>query len=157
MGDQSLENKLSENPWFKSLKPIHFQKLVEIAVEKSWPKGAIIFREGDQNDYLYLIEDGRIALEIYVPSQGRVTILTLGSNDLFGWSAVTPVAGTRTASARAIQPAQAIGFDSQALREACDADHELGYQVYRRMNNVVAGRLSATRLQLLDMYAQTKG
>lgn len=156
MGDQKLADKLRENPWFQALEPHHFDKLISIASEKNWAEGVIIFREGDRNDFLYLIEEGRVALDIYVPGRGRVTILTLGPTDLFGWSAVIPVVGKRTSSARAMQPTTAVAFDSQALRQASEEDHDLGYQVYRRLTNVIAGRLTATRLQLLDMYAQTK-
>ncbi len=156
MGNQSIADKLAGNPWFRVLDPPHFQKLVEISTEFEWEEGDLLFREGDQADFLYLILEGQVALEIYVQGQGRITILTLGSNEIFGWSAVLPVAGTRTSSARAMRPTRAIAFDSQALRQACDEDHDLGYHVYRRLTNVVAGRLSATRLQLLDMYTHTR-
>ena len=92
----------------------------------------------------------------FISGQGRATILTLGPTEIFGWSAVTPVVGTRLAAARAVIPTQAIEFDSQALRRVCDEDHDLGYYVYRRLTNVMAGRLSATRLQLIDMYASSR-
>ena len=36
------------------------------------------------------------------------------------------------------------------------SERELLDQVYRRLTNVIAGRLSATRLQLLDMYASSR-
>ena len=135
------------------MEPPHFQRLVDIATIKNWDEGDTIFREGERDDNLYLILEGQVALEVYVEGHGRITILTLGLDEIFGWSAALPVVGTRTASARAMRATQAIAFDSEALRQACEEDHDLGYHVYRRLTNVVAGRLSATRLQLLDMYA----
>ena len=157
MGDRTIAEMLEANPWFQALEPPLFQKLVDIAAVKNWDEGDTIFREGDRDDNLYLICDGQVALEVYVQGHGRITILTLGPAEIFGWSAVIPVEGTRTASARAMRATQTIAFDSEALRQACDEDHDLGYQVYRRLTNVVAGRLSATRLQLLDMYARRRG
>lgn len=148
---------LRTNPWFQALKPSHFQKMVDLASIKQWGEGDMIFREGDPGKFLFLILEGHVALEIYVPGQGRKTILTLGPDDVFGWSAVLPVVGTRTASARAVTPTRAVAFASHALREACELDHDLGFHVFRRLTNVIAGRLSATRLQLLDMYAHDKG
>jgi len=148
---------LRANPWFQALKPSHFQKMVDLASVKQWREGEMIFREGDPGQHLFLILEGHVALEIYVPGQGRKTILTLGPDDVFGWSAVLPVVGTRTASARAVTPTQAVAFASHALRKACELDHDLGFHVFRRLTNVIAGRLSATRLQLLDMYAHDKG
>lgn len=155
--DEKLAAILTRNPWFQALLPDHFQKLVAIASDERWGDDQTIFREGDPGKHLYLILEGQVALEIYVPGQGRITILTLAADDIFGWSAVLPVVGTRTASARAVHATRAIAFDSQALRDACETDHELGFHVYRRLTNVIAGRLSATRLQLLDMYGQQRG
>jgi CRP-like cAMP-binding protein len=97
-----------------------------------------------------------VAIEKHIPGRGRVTLLTLGSSDLFGWSSLVPVINTRTANARAVTLTQAVTFDSVALQQACDEDHHLGYLVYRRLTNIIAGRLSATRLQLLDMYSRPR-
>jgi CRP/FNR family transcriptional regulator, cyclic AMP receptor protein len=94
-----------------------------------------------------------VALDIYVPARGRMTILTVGPGEIFGWSALLPIIEIRTASARTLQKTTAVAFDSPALRALCEEDHELGFLVYRRLANVVAARLTATRLQLLDMYA----
>jgi CRP-like cAMP-binding protein len=153
MTREALADILGQNPWFKGLKPDHFEKLLAIADLSEWPEGKTIFAEGDQDPTLYLILEGRVSIEKYIPGRGRVTLLTLGPSEIFGWSAVVPVIGTRTASARAIAPTRAVTFDTVALQRACDEDNELGYLVFRRLTNVIAGRLSATRLQLLDMYS----
>lgn len=151
-----LADILSQNPWFQSLEPAHFEKLLAIAGIATWEDGQTLFAEGESDDHLYLVLKGRVALDKSIPGRGRVTILTLGPSEIFGWSAVVPVVGTRTATARAVGPTQAVIFDSAALRQACDDDHDLGYLVYRRLTNIIAGRLSATRLQLLDMYAGSR-
>lgn len=153
MNEQALSQVLKANPWFERLSENHLTKFNEISYLTSWEADKLIFREGDRDHNLYMIMEGRVALDISVPTRGRVTILTLGKDDVFGWSAVLPVEMIRTASARTILKTDAIVFDAVALREACDQDHELGYLVYRRLTNVIAGRLSATRLQLVDMYA----
>lgn len=153
MKQQSLSDTLHANPWFAALEPQLFEKMVAIASEVSWSAEQVIFREGDQDDHLYFVLEGQVALEIYIPARGRVTILTIGPDEIFGWSAVVPVIQKRTASARAVLPSRAVTFNGAALRAACDEDHDLGYHVYRRLTNVIAGRLTATRMQLLDMYA----
>ena len=140
-------------PWFKELKPVHFEMMAGIASVQSILEGSELFREGDREDCLYVIIEGRVALEIFVPGRGRVRILTAEPLDVIGWSSVTPMVRTRTASARAVLPSKVIGFNSEKLRKLCDADHELGYFVMRRIANIIAGRLMVTRLQLLDMFA----
>ena len=156
MASESLADILNQNPWFQSLEPAHFEKLMAIAGISAWEDGQTIFAEGVKDDQLYLILEGRVALDKSVPGRGRVTILTLSPSEIFGWSAVVPVVGMRMATARAVGPTRAVTFDSVALRQACDDDHDLGYLVYRRLTNIIAGRLSATRLQLLDIYAGSR-
>lgn len=154
MDEQSDPRKIMENiPWFQELKPEHFKKLAEIASVHIFPEGSELFREGDREDRLYVVIEGRVAIEIFVPHRGRVTILTAEPLDTVGWSSVTPNIRTRTANARAVITSKVIGFDSNALRNLCEEDHELGYFVYRRIANIIAGRLLVTRLQLLDMFA----
>ena len=156
MENQELKSLFQQNPWFQSLEPHHFSKMVEIATLVELLEGEILFAEGDEVDHLYFLVEGRIAIEIYIPDKGRRTILTVGPNDVFGWSSVTPFLRIRTASARASMPSKAVAFDSKALVQACEEDHDLGFHVYRRLTNIIAGRLSATRLQLIDMYAQAR-
>ncbi|MFN2224470.1 MAG: Crp/Fnr family transcriptional regulator [Chloroflexota bacterium] len=153
MARRKLAKILRQNPWFQSLAPDHFQKVLAIATLSEWLEGKTIFSEGEQDPRLYFIIEGRVALEKYIPSRGRMTLLTLGPSEIFGWSAVVPVIGTRTATARAVALTRAVTFDTDALQQLCDEDHDLGYLVFRRLTNVIAGRLSATRLQLLDMYS----
>jgi CRP/FNR family transcriptional regulator, cyclic AMP receptor protein len=153
MSQSSLVEMLQANPWFGSLSREHFETFIGLSTERRWPAGHVIFREGERDDRLYLVLEGRVALEIHVPARGRVTILTIGPDEIFGWSAAVPGVQTRTASARAVQATYGIACDAAALRAACERDHDLGYHVYRRLTNVIAGRLTATRLQLLDIYA----
>ena len=47
---------------------------------------------------------------------------------------------------------QGLKFDAEWLREKCAQDQELGYLVFKQLLTVLANRLAATRLQLLDIY-----
>ena len=102
---------------------------------------------------MYVVLEGRVAIEISVPGRGRMRILTADPMEVIGWSSVTPVVRQRTAGARAVLPSRLVAFDADELRRLCDDDHDFGYIVMRRLANVVAGRLMTTRLQLLDMFA----
>jgi CRP-like cAMP-binding protein len=153
MGKKTLTELLRANPWFATLGEPQFEAMLAIASEASWPAKTEIFREGERNENIYLICKGQVAIDISVPMRGRTTLLTLSDGDVFGWSAILPVVRIKTASARTIQDTHAIVFDGVAMEEACKRDHELGYYVFRRLTNVVAARLTATRMQLLDMYA----
>lgn len=154
MKDKSeIISAFQATPWFHELGPEHFNKLVNIANIKNVEAGEELFKEGDKEDCLYVIIEGRVTLEIYIPGRGRMRIYTAEPTDIVGWSSVTPVVRQRTAGARAVLPSKLICFNAADLYNLCNEDHDLGYVIMRRLSNVVASRLLTTRLQLLDMFA----
>lgn len=150
---QEIRAALQTIPWFQELKPEHFDLLCGIASLREVEPGEILFREGDKEDYLYIVLEGRVAIEIFVPGRGRMRIYTAEPMEIFGWSSATPVVRQRTASARAVLPSRLAVLEAVKLRQMSEEDHDLGYVVMRRLANVIASRLLVTRLQLLDMFA----
>lgn len=116
------------------------------------PAGTVLFREGSRNRNLYLIRSGRLALEMNVPGRGAVRILTLGPGEMAGWSALLDQ-GKMTASALAVQDSEVIVAAADKLRQLCETNHDFGYHLMRQMAAALSERLVATRLQLLDLFA----
>jgi CRP-like cAMP-binding protein len=127
------------------------ERLAGISTPVSWAADAIIFREGDRDSVLYVVEAGQVAIEISVPGRGRVTILTVGPGEVFGWSSLF-YQRPKTASARTLEATAAFAIDAVRLREFCEADCQMGYILTQRILDVVSERLKATRMQLLDIY-----
>jgi len=150
---EKLKTELEKIPWFQELKPGDLQKVVEISQLRSVKAEEILFREGDKEDCLYVVVDGRIALDMFIPHRGKVRIYTVEPWDVFGWSSVTPNIHQRTAGAMAVTDGLVVCINSPKLRQACEEDHDLGYLVMRRLTNIIASRLLVTRLQLIDMFA----
>lgn len=129
-------------------------ELAAIANYAEFAAGTVIFLQGETNRDLYLICSGRVGLDMYVPARGTVRILTLSRGELLAWSALIGD-GHMTATATALEPVRAIAVDGSKLMDLCDNRHDIGYQVMRRLAWALATRLTATRLQLLDLYAHT--
>ena len=144
--------ELNRIPWFKELQPRHVRKLASITTLRQVKAGEVLFREGDKEDYVYIVIDGRVALDLFVPHRGKVRFYTAEQWEIFGWSGVTPTVRQRTAGATAVVDSRVARTSAEDIRQACDEDHDLGYEVMRRLANVVAARLLVTRLQLLDMF-----
>src|SRR5262249_42592616 len=125
--------------------------LAQIATPVQWPAGAMIYREGDPGSPLYLLEEGRVSIELAVPGRGPVLMLTVGPGDVFGWSSLFHDR-PKGARARASVPSRGWALDSARLRALCDADPVLGYALTRRLLQVVSERLRASRIQLIDVY-----
>jgi len=152
MKTEMLINSLGSMEFTQGLESKHLEKLASIAREVTFAEGETIFHEGDMDDEVYLVQEGQVAVEIHVPGRGRITILTVGPGQLLAWSSLFPPQ-RKTASGCTLSPTRAIAIDGAQLREACEADHDLGYTVIWRVAGLVAERLKATRLQLLDMFA----
>lgn len=149
-----IKLELQKIPWFRDLKIHHLDKIAQISFLRRIKAGEVLFREGDREDSVYVVLDGRIALDMLVPPRGRVRFYTAEIWDIVGWSSVTPVVRQRTAGATAVTDCLIAGVEAEKLRQLCDEDHDLGYLVMRRLANIIASRLMTSRLQLLDMFGE---
>jgi CRP-like cAMP-binding protein len=120
-------------------------------------KDEMLFRQGDTQDYLYILIEGRVAVELYSPVRGSLRVFTAEPLDVVGWSSATPVVRQRTASARAVLDSRLVALNAAGLNRLCEEDSELGFLVMRRLANVVAGRLMICRLQLVDLFGHPEG
>jgi CRP-like cAMP-binding protein len=152
----NLEEILAEHPFLKGLDPPHLELIAGCASNVRFNKGDFIFREEDEADRFYLIRHGLVALDVFVPQRGPVTIDTIQEGDVLGWSWLFPPYSWHF-DARAVQLTRAVAFDGKCLREKCDKDVELGYALVKRFAQVIMQRLQSARLQLLDIYGDTKG
>ena len=53
-----------------------------------------------------------------------------------------------------LQDLHALAFDAAALRALCEEDTAFGYELMRRLLAVVADRLQATRLLVMDTHSR---
>lgn len=132
------------------------ERIADVGRVRQVSAGTQLFREGSDYGQLLIVARGRIGLDMHVPGRGAVRILSLGPGDVIAWSVLLGN-GTMTASAQAVEPAQLVEVDANALRTLCERDHTVGYYVVERLGNAVANRLVATRLQLLDLFANSAG
>jgi CRP-like cAMP-binding protein len=149
---ETLERILTEHPFFEGLEPAYVQLLVSCASNVRFDAGQAIFREGEQASHLYLLRQGKVALEINAPHRRPIVIQTLDQGDILGWSWLVPPYHWRF-GARAVQMTRAIALDGKCLRTKCEENHDLGYALLKRFAHLIDERLQATRLQLLDVYA----
>jgi CRP/FNR family transcriptional regulator, cyclic AMP receptor protein len=154
MGDQEELLAVFAGSWFGKALPAHARmRLVECASLREYPTGAVILTEQDETRIFGIVTAGRVGLRVLVPERGSVTILTVEPGDVLGWSAlVGPHRSTSTAVA--LEPTTVLAFDPSALRAALSADDALAATLYPRLLEAVTRRLTATRQQLLDLYAQ---
>ena len=148
---QTLETILAEHPFFKDISPQYMPLITGCASNVRYSSGAYIFREGEDATHFYILRHGKVALETYVPQHGPVIIETIEAGEVLGWSWLFPPYRWHF-SARVVEPTRAIALDGICLRQKSEEDHDLGYELLKKVAHIMMDRLQATRIQLLDMY-----
>lgn len=144
---------LAEHPFFHDLPREDLEFIATCGRNVAFRAGTRIAREGDDADDFYVIRKGRAAIEIYAPGRGSLPVQTVGEGDILGWSWLFPP-HRWVFDVHALQDVRAIALDGRCLREKCEANHEVGYQLMRRFAEILTRRLEATRIQLLDLYSE---
>lgn len=153
---RTLETVLSQHPFFGELDPAYLKLIAGCGVNVHFNAGEMIFREGGPADRFYIIRQGKIALEIPAPDLGSITVETLGENEVLGYSWLFPPY-VWSFDARAAESTRAVALDGVCLRGKCEEDPKLGFDLMKRFAQVMAERLQATRLQLLNLYYSSSG
>jgi CRP/FNR family transcriptional regulator, cyclic AMP receptor protein len=122
--------------------------LAATASEAMFPAGHRVFADGGYVGSFWLIESGYVALDVQVPGEHPVIIGTVGIGGLLGWSWLLPPCQWAFGAVCATQ-VRAIEFSAAAVRDRCAADPELGYELTRRMFQVLAQRLQDTKDKLI--------
>lgn len=153
---KDIAQLLGELPLFESLSDRTRVVIAGCGGNRVFGDGDFILREGEREDRFYVIRAGSIALEVFVPERGPLMIETLHQGDPVGWSWLFPPYRARF-DARALGAVHTIEFDGACLRDKCDADPALGYELMKLFGGVMVERLQHTRLRLLDIYAPVAG
>jgi CRP-like cAMP-binding protein len=148
---ENLMAILNRYPFAEELQPCHVEKLCNMACEVTFKKDEIIFREGDECKWFYLLMTGKVLLEIPI-GNCVVGLETLGTGDELGWSSML-MRESRHFQARALETTTALAFDGAELYRACREDKSFGYALLYRVLGVVARRMQATRMRLVDIYS----
>jgi len=149
---ETLERIIAEHEFFAGLESYYTGLLVGCGANVRFHPGTYIFKEGEEASEFYLIRSGKVALELFAPQRKPIVVETLGDGDILGWSWLLPPYLWKF-HAHAVQDTRAIALDGKCLRNKCEQNHDLGYELLKRFAQIMERRLEATRLQLLDVYA----
>jgi CRP-like cAMP-binding protein len=152
---KTIASTLKELSFFKGMSEEHLKALAECAKNVQFKTGEVIFKEGDESNWFYVLKSGKVAIEVNVVGRGGMIIQTISEGDVLSWSWIVPPY-KKHFGARAMQLTRAIAFDGVCVRNKCEQDHSLGYELFKRFAVIISQRLDATRLQLIDMYGGKK-
>jgi len=144
---EKFEKEVAAHPFLLGMNEQHVRLLADCAMRSHFHTDGIIFREGETANRFYLIMRGKVRLESSTLGE-PVPIDEIHDGDLLGWSWLFPPYAWHF-TARALEETDAIFFYGTILREYCEKDHSLGFELFKRMSAVMLRRLQAARQKLM--------
>lgn len=144
---------LSEHAFFRDLPKDDLDFISGCAKNVVFKENQVIANRGSPANEFYLIQEGQVAITLNISGQKTFILNTLGAHDILGWSWLIPPYEW-TFSAHAMQTTRAIEINGACLRNKCDHDTRLGYELLRRLVGVLVSRVDAAHLHILDVYGE---
>ena len=135
-------------PFFDRLSNRQLKSVSDIMFERTYDADESIFEEGQPGAALFLILDGKVAIEIYREA-GTTRLAVLENGAFFGEMALldeTP----RSANARALERTQTLALYRNDLNELVHRDAKTSCQIYRSLAGMIGDRLRLTN-ELVQM------
>ena len=148
---ETMATRVALHPFLAGMNRNHLALLTDCAIPVKFKKGETILREGEMANRFYLIETGEVVLESGPRFGKAVVVDRIGAGDLVGWSWMFPPYAWHF-TARAVEPTSAIFFYGTILREYCERDHSLGYELFKRMAPIMLKRMQSAREKMLAVY-----
>ena len=149
----TIHEQLATHPFFTGFAPAMVDRIAGFTGERTYAKGALVAHEGTDADLFHLVLAGRAGIEIVAPGVRPMVISTVHGGEVIGWSGFDEPHRWHF-DVVALDDLHTLAVDAAELRAACDDDHELGYRLARRLTQVVASRVEATRHQVVDLYGR---
>ena len=143
-----LSPALATHPFLHGMCDDHLAVLAQVATEVTFPAGYRLFEDGGNATRFWLIESGRVALDLQIPGDGPAVIEHVGMSELLGWSWLFPPYQWAF-GAVTVTTVKAFEFDAVEVRAHCASDPELLYDLTQRIAQILAHRLRTTRVRLL--------
>ena len=142
---------LAAHPFFKGLDSRFLELVLACASRETFKPGEFLCRDDEEATKFYVIHQGRVSVEIFRARRGPVTVQSLGETDVLGWLWFEKPYHWHL-DAKAKELTRVISLDVGCLRDKCEQDHDLAYELMRRYAHHLAVQFRVTKLQLADMY-----
>jgi CRP/FNR family transcriptional regulator, cyclic AMP receptor protein len=140
---------LESQPFLRGMSERQLELIAEESMLAEFKADERILYQGGPANRFYLILEGRVELESPVAGGDGIRIQTLVTGDVLGWSWLFPPYYWHF-GARAVTPVKAIFFYGTRLREMCEENHDFGYELMKRVSEIVIKRLQDVRRGLAE-------
>ncbi len=150
-GQIELAGRLRRLPIWSRFSDEQIFKLTRVVHEELHELGSPIFGHGDQSRDLYLIEEGRVAIE-RPTHYGTFGLGEVGPGELIGEVNFITLR-ERSADALATEPSRLLRLDAAELDRLSEDDPDLAVQLYWSFWRSLAKKLRSTNAQLRGFFS----
>ena len=117
MGEEqaSAVELLARVPLLSGLEPTELERIAQVAIPRSFPKGARVFHEGDRSDACYVIRSGEVRVTREHSDGRAIALATLGTGELVGELALLD-GGVRSASVEALTEVELLAVSATDMK-----------------------------------------
>lgn len=139
---KTITSVLATHPFLAGMSKPHLELLAGESMLMEFRENNIIFREGQLANRFYLLLEGEVALESSASEKDGVSSLIeiIRARGTLGWSWLFPPYRWHF-DARALKTTKVIFIYGTRLRELCEQDHDLGYELMKRTAQIVIEEL----------------
>ena len=126
MGEEqaSAVELLARVPLLSGLEPTELERIAQVAIPRSFPKGARVFHEGDRTDACYVIRAGEVRVTREHPDGRAIALATLGPGELVGELAMLD-GGVRSASVEALTDVDLLAVSAADMKGLLERNAEI--------------------------------
>ena len=127
-------------------------KLTPITDLLRFEQEEFIFRQGDKSGRLYMLQKGKVLLELEVTDNITVSVSAIKPGQTFGWSAMLDQE-TYSVNALCSEPCEVLSIREEKLKAIFDKDHSMGYIMSQRLLVIMKKRYDIRTEQFIKTIA----
>jgi CRP-like cAMP-binding protein len=121
---------LQRSPLFRGLSPPALERIAELAVQRAYRSGEVVFSQGDPGDALYAVVTGKIRISAGAADGREIFLNIMEPGDTFGEIALLD-GGTRTASATAMIQSDLVSIRREHFLAVLEREPRVALELLR--------------------------
>ena len=136
---------------FKKFNDAQLTALQKCAQKVVFKKKDILFNEGEDSEYVWIVMDGKVGLRYDPPGKAiskHKTVSFISEPQVFGWSCFVPPYKYRMSGYCTTRTCEVAKMHKEQLSQLFKEDAEIGYRVMSYLTQIVGGHFLRYQEQL---------
>lgn len=147
----SIKTELKKQILLSDLTDSEIEIFSKMVVEKSYPKGKNIFKEGDPTKGIYLISKGKIEISKTTPDGWKQTLAVLKDGHFFGELSIIEDKKNHGADAVALENTELFLIKKEDFKELEQKEPLLMYKIMKTIARVASKNVHSMNERLIKL------